>query len=165
MKATNVKVTYGQTYAIGMPSVVVKGCEGVFLNGKEVGGIWWMGALDSSTPYHPVVNKQALGRFATEKEAKDAVESYLGVDNIEPECDTNSIETNEGEKMVNVDMVNGIYKSKSGDFEGRVIRSGKGYTIETRDNSVGWNDIEFEGEVFDHSWVACEVLESFLNAN
>lgn len=163
MKATNVKVTYGQTYAIGMPSVVVKGCEGVFLNGKEVGGIWWMGALDSSTPYHPVVNKQALGKFATEKEAKDAVESYLGVDNIEPECDTNSIETNEGEKMVNVEMVNEVYSSVSGELEGRVSGSANSYRVETRvvGKPYGW---QFQGR-WASAEVACNELEAILNAN
>ncbi len=71
------KVTYGPTYAIGAPSIVVKGCEGVFLDGKEVGGIWWMGGLDSATPFHPIVNKTPIGKFATDKEAKEAVENFL----------------------------------------------------------------------------------------
>lgn len=162
--ANKAKVTYGKTYAIGMPSVVVKDCEGVFLNGKEVGGIWWMGSLDSATPYHPVVNKVALGKFATEKEAKDAVEKHL-VDSIETECDSNPIKTEEGKKMVKVDMVNKVYESKSGEVEGRVVTFAGGWVVETRTKEVSWNTLETDGEHFSNPMDACNALEEILNAN
>lgn len=64
--------------------------------------------------------------------------------------------------MVNVELVNKVYEGEQGE-EGRVVRWGKSWIVETRTTEVEWNTLATEGEVFSTACDACDALEEILN--
>ncbi len=142
-------ITFGKHNANGMPSVTVKGCEAVFADGKEIGAVWWMGAVDNITPYHVIINKQEIGKFSTEVEAKAAVQKHF-----DPATNSTAIK---------VEMSGEVYESKSGELEGRIVRERNTYRVETRviGKPYGWKFAARYG----YFGPAIDTLEAILNAN